>query len=187
MLLSHRGEGQLGRIDPNDVRLDGVLYVRQEPDRPVSDDEVQAWLRSNPWAKPDNAARALRHVRLQHELKWRLISGGALCSQAGTPFALDGAIYPSVRAFYDGLKPGGRRGRADATFAYQDQTIAVGSVAHLQLIARAVMAKVAAHPYVRGELAQTGRARLMMGGPNSQPLGRVMPFALMIERLRIAS
>lgn len=78
-----------------------------------------------------------------------------------------------------------RRGDADTGFAYGDETIAVGSLPHHQLIARAVSAKVAASTEVRAELVATGRARLVMGGAFSQPLGRVMPFALMIERLRL--
>jgi len=35
-------------------------------------------------------------------------------------------------------------------------------------------------------LAATGVARLYMGGPRSQVLGRYMPFALMLLRLRDA-
>jgi hypothetical protein len=78
------------------------------------------------------------------------------------------------------------RGHHDASFAYGDCTIAVGSLEHGQLVARAVSAKVAAHEAVRRELARTGRARLIMGWQMSEPLGRVTPFALMIERLRLA-
>ncbi len=131
----------------------------------------------------------------------RMISGGSLCSQARTPFVLDGVTYPTLQRFYEALKaPAGPlrarfvagatrrelglgRGHVGATFDYGGATIAVGAPAHLQLIARAVSAKVAAHPEVKRELRATGRARLYMGA--DQPLGKSMPFALMVERLRL--
>ena len=150
------------------------------------------------------AIRALTSARLHDEHKLILVSGLFLSSQAGTPFHLDGVEYPTLRRFYEALKvPEDRRarfvagatrrelalgrGHQDATFGYSGHEIAVGSLEHCQLVARAVSAKVAAHAAVRGELARTGRARLVMGGPTSQPLGRVTPFALMIERLRLSA
>jgi len=178
-----------------------VLYTRQVPDQPITDTEVTTWVQKFAWMGPEIARRSLTHARLVIEGKARLISGGTLQSGAPMPFALDGVLYPTLRVFYESLKiPEGQlrmrflagekrgalgvgRGSADRAFTYAGETIAVGSPAHLQLIARAVSAKVAAHDGVRRELAASGDARLYMGHAASQPLGRVMPFALMIERL----
>jgi hypothetical protein len=194
----------LARIDPFDARLDGELYTRQLPDRAVTDDDVRAWIAKRPMTTQEQAVRSLTAARLREEHKVILVSGMYLSSQAATPFTLDGIDYPSLRTFYDALKVpldlrarfvagasrrdlGLGRGHHDATFAYDGHAIAVGSLEHRRLVARAVSAKVAAHEPVRRELARTGRARLIMGWQNSQPLGRVTPFALMIERLRLAA
>ena len=194
----------LAHIDPFDPRLDGELYMHQAPDREVTEDDVRAWVGNRRWPPTsEQAMRSLTTARLREERKVILISGMYLSSQAATPFTLDDVLYPSLRSFYESLKVptelrarfvagasrrelGLGRGHHDASFAYGDRTIAVGSLEHGQLVARAVSAKVAAHEAVRGELARTGRARLVMGWQMSQVLGRVTPFALMVERLRLA-
>jgi predicted NAD-dependent protein-ADP-ribosyltransferase YbiA (DUF1768 family) len=194
----------LAHVDPFDPRLDGALYVRQVPDRAVTDDDVNVWLgKRGSMPTKAQAMHALVAARLGEEHKVILVSGLWLSSQAETAFSLDGVEYPTLRRFYEALKMpedvrarfvagttrrelGLGRGHHDATFSYADREIAVGSLAHSQLIARAVSAKVAAHAQVRSELARTGRARLVMGGPTSQLLGRITPFALMVERLRLA-
>jgi hypothetical protein len=114
---------------------------------------------------------------------------------------LDGESYASAARFYYALKiPEGELRRASASsalsssdlralvrrhgasFTYQGAEIEVGSVEHLQLAARATEAKMAAHGAAREALRKTGHALQYMGSPQSQPLGRAMPFALMVER-----
>lgn len=93
------------------------------------------------------------------------ISGGTLATQARVPFELDGLRCESVLTFYDALKnddpdtrtkiaaaiyDGSRRSlrkppQAHDTFEYDGKQIAVGSAAHLVLIARAIEAKIRAH------------------------------------------
>ena len=187
----------LAHIDPSDSRLNGELYI----DDPAATDAEVEWVRKTGstgwWSAPKPAHTGLPRSHTPRHY----VSRGLLSSEAVTPFVLDGDTYPSVRRFYGSLKvPEGeararfvggdpsvvkvkRGGRADATFRYHGATLTVGSLTHLQLIARAVSAKVGAHAGVRAELVATGRARLTMG--KLAPLGHVMPFALMIERLRL--
>jgi hypothetical protein len=63
--------------------------------------------------------------------------------------------------------------------------VEVGSPEHGTLIARAALAKVAAHEHVRRTLLATGTCLLYMGWHDGQPLARYMPFALMLARLRL--
>jgi len=91
----------LAHIDPFDPRLDGELYVRQQPDREVTDAEVIAWLGKYRWVTKAQAMRALVAARLAEEHKVILITGLGLSSQAATPFTLDGVEYPTLRRFYE--------------------------------------------------------------------------------------
>ncbi|MBA3821008.1 MAG: hypothetical protein H0X17_19130 [Deltaproteobacteria bacterium] len=194
----------LAELDPFDPRLEGVLYAPQDID--VSDADVDAFLARNRYLQhgPDArhvARRAVTAGRLAIHGKTQLISGEPLATEAATPFALDGVTYPSLQVFYEALKfPDDeragyladptirlrrRRGRREGQFSYGGAAIEVGSLPHYQLIARAVSAKVEAHATVRAALVATGRARLKMGNAYSQPLGRIVPFAYMVERSRL--
>ncbi|MDQ3370497.1 MAG: hypothetical protein M3680_34185 [Myxococcota bacterium] len=194
----------LAELDPFDPRLEGVLYASQLVD--VSDADVDAFLARNRYLQhgPDArhvARRAVTAGRLALQGKTQMITGEPLATEAATPFELDGATYPSLHVFYEALKFSDderagyvadptirlrrRRGRREGSFTYRGAAIEVASLPHYQLIARAVSAKVAAHATVRAALAATGRARLKMGTAYSQPLGRIVPFAYMVERDRL--
>jgi hypothetical protein len=200
----------LEHVDPDDGDLEGVLYVRQVADHPITEDEIARYAKrigqfGTSEQRQARARASLTFARLMTEGKRMRISGGQLCSEARLAFELDGVTYPSIHVFYDALKiPAGElrtrfvagakrselgvgRGHGAGGFRYGDAEIEVGSRAHLRLIARAVSAKVAAHPAARNELAATKDAMLFMGGKGSQPLARAMPFALMVERLRMGA
>lgn len=190
-------------IAPDDPRLDGALHIEQTPDEPITDEQIERERKRGLYQWHPDRTAMIRYY-LSHRAtadKRQLISGGTLASEARTELTLDGVTYKSVLSFYWALKvPEGEprarfvagtpwrelkvpRGRAGSSFTYGGEPITVGSLEHLRLIARAVSAKVAAHPAVRQELRATGRARLTMGA--DQPLGKVMPFALMLERLHL--
>jgi hypothetical protein len=170
------------RLDPFDPALEGPLYAPQvPPDAPT----LRGWERT----------RALRRAGLLVN-----VSGDPLCSEARAAFVLDGVECASVCCFYEALKHGPAERAAIAagaapprrpparrrSFEYAGREIAVDSVEHGVLVARATAAKVEAHPAVRRALAATGEARLYIGDPHSQVLGRYMPLALMLLRLRDA-
>jgi hypothetical protein len=70
-------------------------------------------------------------------------------------------------------------------FRYLGEEVSVNSVQHGVLVARATEAKVQAHAEVRQALAATGTTRLAAGDPMAGAIGRWMPFALMVLRLRL--
>jgi len=195
----------IAELDPFDARLDGTLYIAQVCDRPVTDQDVADHVATYRIQRPplrgtdlERYRTSLTLARLRTEGKSLLVGDGTLSTEASTPFVLAGIEYPSLRLFYEALKldPEQRaaflaepsritRRRRAAAFGYRGMTIAVGSTSHLQLIAEATSAKVDAHAQVRRDLRATGRARLFMGTVHSQPLGRVVPFAYMIERQRL--
>lgn len=196
----------LAALEPEDPAWEGVLYMPQRPAAIPSDAEVDAWRARTPFTR-DAARRAMAMSAMRREGVLLLVSGDPLRSESPTPFTLDGERYASVASFYHALKipegdPERRRiaeAEADwsltrrtrrhrgARLSHRGTTIAVGSSEHLALVARATAAKVAEHAHVREALRATGRGRLEMGtGARSQALGRAMPFALMVERMRLA-
>lgn len=204
-ILRRSAAEAIAELDPFDARLDGTLYITQVCDRPVTDQDVADHVATYRIQRPplrgtdlERYRASLTHARLRTEGKLQLVGGGTLSTEAKTPFVLAGIEYPSLRLFYEALKldPEQRaafladpshlaRRRRAATFVYRGTTIPVGSTLHLQLIAEATSAKVAAHAEVQRDLRATGRARLFMGTVHSQPLGRVVPFAYMVERQRL--
>lgn len=194
----------LAHLEPDAPALEGVLFDDRLGDEVTEAELARAW-RGSLYAGRLDRERLLRDYLREQAFRHRYsqLSGHPLCSEAATAFVLDGVTYPSVRRFYEALKVpdderrarfvagatrqevGVGRGRADATFEYGGDAYPVGSRPHLQLVARAVSAKVAAHPAVVAALRATGRRFLYMGHHDSQPLGRAMPFALMVERLRL--
>lgn len=194
------------RVDPFEPGLADVLY-----DEPVTrgtyDAEADAAEAARHGLDVGFHSRWLHARRLRDEGRTVLVGGPWLASEAPTPFELDGRHYASVAAFYAALKlrdddpereavARGRGGRSrrirpawrDA-FEYDGRRVAIGSPMHGGLVARATEAKVAAHAEVRRALATTGRSLLYMGGRygrGPQALGRYMPFALMVLRLRHA-
>lgn len=182
-------------LDPFDPALAGPLYAPQVV--PDDDDEDRRLAGHSGYAGGSALAWA-RTRRLRHANLLINVSGDPLASQAPTRFRLDGLECTSVASFYQALKRDGderiagaagyhhRRAPARDSFVYAGERIAVNSAAHGVLVARATEAKVLAHEHVRRALAATGTARLYMGGPYSQALGRYMPLALMLLRLRLA-
>jgi hypothetical protein len=183
--------------DPLHPGWEDVLYERQALSGhydPVEDERVARM-------HGPSYAEWTRHGRLRAEGLLSLVSGEPLSSETRRAFALDGAPYASVRAFYDSLKvddlvtrariaacaydgPKGLIARPSrATFRCGAHLVAVGSVEHCVLVARATEAKVQAHEDVRRALLATKRARLYMGAVTA--LGRAMPFALMVVRERL--
>lgn len=191
----------VARFTVDDPELEGSLYAPQS-------------VTLTPTQEAELAAAAARYrvdparYRLQYVARTRLtvgqqtlVSGRPLASESPTPFELDGLHYASVASFYHSLKlpegdprraavargeRGRRRSGGRVTFDYRGQEFAVGSRDHGLLIARATAAKVRAHEHVRHALLATGASLLYMGDTHSQALGRYMPFALMILRLRVA-
>lgn len=180
------------KIDPFDPALEGPLYAPQV----VPDDEAEVRRQASFSGHASEYARAWSRTRcLRHAQLLINVSGDPL--GAPTPFVLDGLECASVWSFYQALKLDGdervavaagrrnhRPGPLRDSFEFAGETITVDSVADGVLVARATEAKVRAHDRVRRALAATGAARLYMGGPRSQVLGRYMPFALMLLRLR---
>lgn len=199
--LLTRPIAELCREDPLGPAWEGVLYEAQIPGTPPDEAELRRFAAQHHLDLPRHREREVQRALLA-EGRRCLISGAPLSSESHTPFALDGATYLSVWTFYAALKlPEGAPERAAAAlgaltrrprcggrdrFVYAGETIAVGSPAHGALVARATEAKVAAHAHVREALLRTGRARLFMGDAGSGALGRYMPFALMVLRLRLA-
>ncbi|MEZ4450953.1 MAG: hypothetical protein R3B09_15840 [Nannocystaceae bacterium] len=189
---------------------EGVLYAPQIPSEP-SDAEVAAAIASRRCGvtDPERVRVTLRRWRLDSEgllIRITAFTQPTLASWADAPFELDGERYGSLEGFYHALKlaegdPRRREiagatgpratvlGRARrlhaASFVYRGQAIAVGSLAHEHLIARAALARVDAHRPLREALRATGAARLMIRD-YAGPLGQVAPFALMLARLRLA-
>lgn len=199
--LLTRPIAELCREDPLSPAWEGVLYQAQIPATPPDEVELRRFAERHNLDLPRQREREVQRALLA-EGRLRLISGDPLSSEAHTPFALDGTTYRSVWSFYSALKfPEDAPERAAAAagtllrrprpargdpFLYAGETIAVGSPAHGALVARATEAKVAAHAHVQRALLETGEARLFMGDAGSGALGRYMPFALMILRLRLA-
>jgi hypothetical protein len=185
------------RYDPNDSECEGALYEMQTPT--ITEEFEKDRLRFIARLSPEAQRQWMFRARLLDEGKLRMVSGGPLSSESVAPFVLDGRECRSVWAFYQSLKlpegdPGraaaargehGRIGRKGASFRYRGEEIAVNSVAHGVLVARATEAKVLAHEHVQQALAATGMCRLYIGTSSSQALGRYMPFALMVMRLRV--
>jgi len=185
------------RIDPDDPECEGALYAVQTTNlTPEQEAEVlrhAARYRLSPEAQ---RLSAIRHQLLMEGKLWE-VTGQPLSSESIAPFVLDGCEYISVWAFYQSLKlleddprrqavASGRRRRAPrggrTSFRYRGEEIAVHSVEHGVLVARATEAKVLAHEHVQRALAATGTSRLYMGNSSSQTLARYMPFALMLLR-----
>lgn len=185
-------------IEPDDPRLEGVLHEGHRPNR--ADHDADA-LEARTLGMNHQAYASWRAA--QRRPLVRMVSGEPLASEAVAPFVLDGAEYRSVWCFYQCLKllesdprrprvargefpdrarmpTGGRR-----AFDYMGEHVEVGSPEHGTLIARAALAKVAAHEHVRRTLLATGTCLLYMGWHDGQPLARYMPFALMLARLRL--
>lgn len=191
------------RCDPLDAAWEGELYAVQEPpplDLAAVDREAARHGFEREWYRGLASRRGLLAAGLL-----RQVSGEPLCSEAEAPFELDGRRYRSVACFYQALKlaeddprrgalaegrwTGSRRGPRPArrgVFTYAGQELAVDSPGHRALVGRATEAKALAHAHVRGALAATGSSRLFMGDAGSGALGRTMPFALMVLRLRLS-
>lgn len=166
-------------VEPDDIACAGVLY--DAPD-----------------IKPDWTLR----TRLM-SAKWTMVGHDSLGSSAWTAFTLDGRTYASVGMFHETLKLAEddprrdelalgrwpRRGRVKpaqrGVFRYRGAEIAVDSVEHGVLIARATEAKVLAHASVRQALLASERRWLVIG-EGVGALGRYMPFALMVMRTLLA-
>jgi predicted NAD-dependent protein-ADP-ribosyltransferase YbiA (DUF1768 family) len=176
--------------EPWSEEWDGVLFETAQAELPAAS---RAALTERPWMRA-SILRAARQVIG--------ISGGPLSSSAATPFALDGREFASVWVFYQTLKlaeddprraelAAGRWGRGRVkrarrgVFRYLGEEVSVNSVQHGVLVARATEAKVQAHAEVRQALAATGTTRLAAGDPMAGAIGRWMPFALMVLRLRL--
>lgn len=186
--------------DPQSPGWEHVLYEAQVLAGHYDPVEDERFARSYGLGR-DSYERWIRHRRLRNEGRLWLVSGAPLSSETRAAFELDGARYVSVRAFYDSLKVDdeltraaiaagvyeGPRGRIQrprpAPFRYRDHSVDLGSIEHCSLVARATEAKVRAHADVRAALLATGHARLYMGA--FTPLGRSMPFALMVLRERL--
>lgn len=162
-------------VEPDDVACEGVLY-------------------DAPGCEPDWTVR----MRWQHA-NGVTIGYDPLGSSALTEFTLDGRTYASVWTFHEALKlaeDDPRRGELAlrrtytrrlnparrGAFVYMGQEIAVNSVEHGVLIARATEAKVLAHASVRQALMASERRWLHIG-ESVGALGRYMPFALMVMRV----
>lgn len=165
-------------LEPDDVACEGVLY-------------------DAPGTRPDWSLR----TRYMHA-NYLMVGYDPLGSSAWTEFVLDGRTYASVGTFHETLKvreDDPRRGelalgRAGirrvkparrGSFVYMGAEIAVNSVEHGILIARATEAKVLAHASVRQALLASERRWLFIG-EGVGALGRYMPFALMVMRVLLA-
>lgn len=193
-----------GRLDPFDPSCEGMLYAEQTASLPPELEAEARRFAARHGLDPEVCRRRMTGRQLMEAGKLRMVSGEPLASESVAPFVLDGRAYRSVLCFYESLKlpeddpqraavavGAGRRRRLGrpfgrASFRYGGEEIAVGSVAHGVLVARATEAKVNAHEHVQRGLAATGASRLYMGDAGSQVLGRYMPFALMIVRCRMA-
>ncbi|MDC0722448.1 hypothetical protein [Nannocystis bainbridge] len=199
-LLRGRGVEDVCRaIDPDDPELEGLLYLGRRAtvaDAHAARHEAHA-LKLD--ARAYEAWRAAQRRPVNH-----MISMSPLSSEWPAPFVLDGLACCSVSCFHQCLKleedsparaavaadtaerrrfgTGGRR-----TFRWRGEEIAVNSVEHGVLIARATEAKLKANPPVREALLATGMSLLYMGPPNALVLGRYMPLALMVLRFRIGA
>jgi hypothetical protein len=177
-------------VDPSDPTLEGVLY---DPQAVELTPTARAALLREPWRLAGVLREAGRLIG---------ISGGPLSSSEPAEFTLDGRTYASVWWFYQALKlaegdplraaaaagcAGPRRVKPAhrGWFEYGDEQLDVGSRRHGELILRATAAKVLAHRGVQDALAASGSARLLAGGVGSTALGRYMPLALMVMRLKL--
>lgn len=188
------------RHDPFDRALEGALYASQRVSLSAEQEAAARQIAARWGLRPELQRQWMDARQLVAEGKSRSVVGAPLGSESVAPFSLDGREYNSVWSFYQSLKlqdgdpgraavaSGARRrvGRTgDRSFGYGGQLIAVNSVEHGVLVARATEAKVRAHEHVQRALLATGAARLYMGDPGSQALGRYMPFALMVMRLKL--
>lgn len=187
------------RYDPYDREWEGVLYASQAATLTAEQEAEMLRFSAQHKLRPEWQRQRMIARQLLAERRMAMVSGDTLASEAIAPFVLDGREYRSVWSFYQSLKvhdgdraavaSGARRrvGRVGrATFRYEGHEIAVNSVEHGVLVARATEAKVLAHERVQQALAATGTSRLYMGDPTSQALGRYMPYALMVMRFRLA-
>jgi predicted NAD-dependent protein-ADP-ribosyltransferase YbiA (DUF1768 family) len=147
---------------------DGHVFVLHQQDQ-------QTFRLTGLGPRPDACCEPINVTSRSPDATIRLIS-----NLAHTPFELDGSVYASVEAFWQGLKfpeaeqrrqisslyglaarRAGYTAKATDTLLYRGRTIRVGTSDHWHLMYLACRAKFFQHEHARAALSRTGERPLL--------------------------